>query len=250
MAAVTAADRPIRVALFDLDDTLFAHRRAVELGLAAHRDAIGGAIAAADRATESARWHALEEHHYHRYLGGEIDFLQQRRERARDFVAPYGVELPADSDADAWFDTYLAEYENGWALHDDALPCLDALEAADPPIRIGVITNGDLAFQTAKLTATGLLQRVEHTIASGEVGAAKPDAAIFLRACDVFGVSPVSAAYIGDRLHTDALGASGAGLLGIWLDRTGDASADQLVEARAAGVPVIRTLAGVPALLR
>ena len=245
-----SALRSVGVALFDLDDTLFAHRRAVELGLTAHRDAIGGAIAAADHATESARWHALEEHHYHRYLSGEIDFLQQRRERARDFVAPYGVELPADADADAWFDTYLVEYENSWTLHDDALSCLDALEAGDPPIRIGVITNGDLAFQTAKMAATGLRERIEHTITSGEIGVAKPDAAIFAHACDVFGVEPGAAAYIGDRLHTDALGASGAGLLGIWLDRAGHGSPEQLAEARAAGVRVIRSLAELPALLR
>ena len=249
-AALAAAGRGIRVALFDLDDTLFAHRHAVELGLAAHRDALGGAIAAADHATESARWHALEERHYHRYLQGELDFLGQRRARARDFVAPYGIELPADAEADAWFDSYLAEYENRWTLHDDALPCLDALDAAVPPIRIGVITNGDIIFQTAKMTATGLLPRIEHTIASGEVGVAKPDAAIFAHACEVFGVEPGAATYIGDRLHTDALGASGAGLLGIWLDRAGIASHGQLAEARAAGVPVIRSLAEVPALLR
>ncbi|MBW8821153.1 MAG: HAD family hydrolase, partial [Streptomyces sp.] len=117
------------------------------------------------------------------------------------------------------------------------------------PVRIGLITNGDLAAQTAKLRATGLLPRIEHVIASGEVGVAKPDAAIFARACEVFGVPQESAAYIGDRLATDALGASAAGLLGVWLDRAGAATEEQLGAARAAGVPVIRSLGELPALL-
>jgi len=246
---VTGGTR-IRVALFDLDDTLFAHREAVERGLAAHRAALGGAIAAADDAAESRRWHELEELHYHRYLSGELDFLGQRRERARSFVAPYGMVLVTDSEADAWYDSYLVHYENAWTLHDDTLPCLDALTSGHDPVRIGLITNGDLGAQTAKLRGTGLLPRIEHIIASGDVGISKPDAAIFAHACAVFGVEPGEAAYIGDRLATDALGASAAGLLGVWLDRAGGATDEQLVTARAAEVPVIRSLAEVPGLLR
>lgn len=59
------------VALFDLDDTLFAHQRAVGLGVTAHRRAIGAPLAEADDEAELARWHDLEEHHYARYLAGE-----------------------------------------------------------------------------------------------------------------------------------------------------------------------------------
>lgn len=243
------ASRGIRVAMFDLDDTLFAHREAVERGLAAHRSALGGELGAADHESENARWYELEEKHYHRYLSGELDFLGQRRARARSFVAPYGMVLETDHEADTWFDSYLVHYENNWTLHDDALPCLDALTTEPHPLRIGMITNGDIEFQTAKLRATGLLPRIEHIVASGSVGVTKPDAAIFAHACEVFGVAPGEAAYIGDRLATDALGASAAGLLGVWLDRTGAANHEQLAAARAAGVPVIRSLAQLPALL-
>ena len=239
----------IRVALFDLDDTLFAHREAVERGIAAYRALLGGELADADAAAESVRWHQLEEEHYHRYLAGELDFRGQRRARARSFLAPYGLVLETDDEADAWWDGYIVHYENAWTLHDDTLPCLDALTAGPDPVRIGLVTNGDLNAQTAKLRATGLLPRIEHIIASGEVGVSKPDAAIFAHACAAFGVTPGEAAYIGDRLTTDALGASAAGLLGVWLDRAGGAAREQLDAARAAGVPVIRTLAEVPRLL-
>lgn len=242
--------RGIRVALFDLDDTLFAHREAVETGLALHRAALGGEVAAAGAGDEFARWNALEESEYHRYLSGELDFMGQRRARARGFLAPYPESRAAiadDAAAEAWFDAYLVHYEASWALHDDALPCLDALDADG--VRIGLITNGDLGFQTAKLVGTGLTSRVEHVIASGEVGVAKPDPRIFAAACAAFGVAAGEALYVGDRLHTDAIGAASAGLLGVWLDRTGSATAAQLTEATAAGVRVIPTLDELPALL-
>ena len=63
------------VVLFDLDDTLFRHREAVEHGVLHHRQSHGGALAAADDHAEFVRWHELEEHHYHRYLSGELDFF-------------------------------------------------------------------------------------------------------------------------------------------------------------------------------
>ena len=235
------------VVLFDLDDTLFAHQRSVRLGITAQRAAHGGDLAAADAAAELNRWHALEEHHYVRYLEGELGFLEQRRVRARDFVAPFGVDLASDAGADRWFDGYRAEYERSWSLHDDTLPCLDALAAAG--VRIGIITNGDISFQKVKIDRVGLSSRVEHVIASGELGLAKPDPRIFEYACVRFEVSPADAIYVGDRLRTDAIGAADAGLTGVWLNRGDDATDDELGAARASGVLVIGSLAGLPALL-
>ena len=234
----------ITVAIFDLDDTLFAHRKAVRDGIAAH---VVATIPGVDAAAHQDRWDELEEHHYHRYLTGELDYLGQRRARARDFMAPFGVRLEADSAAEEWFTVYLTEYVRAWTLHDDALPCLDALAAAG--IRIGMITNGDRDFQQAKLDAMGLDHRLEHLVTSGEFGVAKPDPLIFAHACEVFGVAPSAAVYIGDRLQTDAVGAARAGLSGVWLDRSGAATAEELAEAAASGVVIISTLAELPALL-
>lgn len=233
------------VVLFDLDDTLFAHRESVEAGIAAHRSTLGGALAAADRAAEFIRWNALEEQHYHRYLAGEVDFQGQRRARARDFVAHHGVVIPDDADADAWYDAYLVHYEATWMLHDDVTGCLEELR----PARFGIITNGHLPAQVAKIEAVGLSPWIEHVIASGEIGVAKPDRRIFEVACAAYGVAPADAVYVGDRLHTDAIGAASAGLRGVWIDRHGLATTGALAEAAAEGIPVIRSLAELPALL-
>ena len=233
----------IDVVLFDLDDTLFAHSKAVAAGVAAHRRAHGGAMAAADEAAEFARWTFLEEHHYHRYLSGELGFHEQRRERSRGFVEPYGLDLSDDAVADEWFGRYLAQYRLAWELHPDTIPLLDALSQ-----RLGVITNAELGFQLSKIEAMGIAPRFEHVIASGEVGHPKPDARIFHAAVSRFGVAPEQAAYVGDRLHTDAIGAAEAGLLGVWLARR-EPSTAELSEAAAAGVAVIHSLAELPALL-
>ena len=234
----------IDVVMFDLDDTLFAHSKAVAAGVAAHRRAHGGAMAAADESTEFARWTSLEEHHYHRYLRGELGFLEQRRERSRGFVEPYGLDLSDDAVADEWFGRYLAQYRIAWELHPDTIPLLDAL-----PQRLGVITNAELGFQLSKIEAMGIAPRFEHVIASGEVGHAKPDARIFHAAVERFGVAAEQAAYVGDRLHTDAIGAAEAGLVGVWLAR-GEPSTAERDEAAEAGVAVIRRLAELPAVLR
>jgi len=234
----------VTVVLFDLDDTLFDHHAAVRAGVAAHRAALG---LAGDEAEEFARWHALEEHHYHRYLSGELGFLDQRRARVRGFVEPFAIDLADDAVADAWFGAYLVEYEKAWLLHPDALPVLDTL-AADGH-RVGIITNAERTFQLRKLDALALTARMEHIVASGDYDFAKPDARIFAAALELYGVPAGEAVYVGDRLDTDALGAARAGLTGVWIDRHGSATAEDREQAAALGAHVIRSLDELPALL-
>ena len=241
--------RPPKVVLFDLDDTLFAHRAAVANGIQAHVARLGAPYGALDSAATVAFWHDLEEAHYHSYLAGQLDFEGQRRARARDFAARHGIALD-DEAASVWFATYFERYVENWALHDDAIPCLDQLTASIPGVRFGLITNGDLAYQTRKVTAVGLDARIERIIASGQLGVVKPDPAIFVHACRAFGVDPSEGAYVGDRLRTDAIGASRAGLTGVWLNRAGVVpEAAEAADAREARVHEIHTLAELPGIL-
>jgi putative hydrolase of the HAD superfamily len=236
----------ISLVLFDLDDTLFAHRRAVEDGVIAHLQTLGLAMDAADHHAEATRWSELEELHYSSYLAGDLDYLGQRRSRARDFLLPYGVTLDADAAAEEWFEEYLHAYRAAWALHADALPVLTALK---DQYRLGIITNGVTHFQQPKLDALGLSPYFEQVITSGDFGAVKPDPSIFLHACAIFGVGPGNAAYVGDRLRTDALGASGAGLLGVWLNRRATTTEVERADMGGAGIRMISTLAELPACL-
>jgi len=231
----------IPLALFDLDETLFAHRDAVRLGIA---DVLTRDFPTVNATAHQDRWDALEEHHYSRYLTGELDYLGQRRARARGFLEHFGVTLD-DSAAEQWFEDYLHGYRAAWSLYDDTLPCLERFAAAG--VRLGIITNGELHFQRDKIVATELEDHFEHVVASGELGVTKPNSAIFWHACELFDVRPAQAIYVGDRLATDALGAAAAGLTGVWLDRGGLATDRELEAARLAGVRVIRSLAELSA---
>lgn len=288
--------------LFDLDDTLMAHTRSVDLAIEraqavagqlaasgiAGGDAAGfAAFSAADARFVQERWRHLEELHYARYLSGELDYLGQRVWRARDLLLPYGVELD-DEAALRWFAEYLHGYRDNWTLFDDVLPTLDELEAVVPGVRFGIITNGELTFQTDKLHRIDLRDRLDLTpvradgsvdepdrrgrlVASGELGVTKPDLAIFAAAAGAFGVRVASCLYVGDRLATDAVGAQNAGMRGVWLarpDRNETAAAADARDARVArtlvaspgelsadrdelppGVTRIASLAELPALL-
>lgn len=235
------------VVLFDLDDTLFAHRKAVDDGIVDYVRMLGAPYRLADAASEVAAWYELEERHYHSYLGGRLDYEGQRRARAIDFASRHGVTLD-EAAASAWFVSYFEHYVDNWVLHDDALPCLDELAGAG--LRLGLITNGDEAFQLRKLARLKLTDRFEHVVTSGALGITKPDARIFEHACGQFGVAPASAAYVGDRLATDAIGAARAGLTGVWLDRVGTAVPDdQAALARECGVIRVASLADLPAVL-
>jgi putative hydrolase of the HAD superfamily len=235
---MTATD----LVLFDLDDTLLDHGSASRAGLLQHPDVVERGL---DSADAFDRWRRLEEHHYPRYLRGELGHREQRRVRVREFLAPLGVVLEADADADAWFADFQRAAYAAWSLFDDVLPCLQALGER----RIGVVTNGEAEIQRAKLAALGLDRRVDPIVCSGTVGAAKPDPRIFAIACAEAGIAADRACCIGDRLHTDAIGAARAGLRGIWLDRTGRATEEELSEADREGVAVIRSLREVPALV-
>lgn len=229
------------VVMFDLDDTLMAHREAVLDGIDGYMR-----LRAYEPVGAGARrlWHELEERHYHAYLAGELSFEGQRRARAREFALAHGDALDDDA-AGRWFDEYFEHYRAAWRLHDDVAACFAALERGLPGVRFGIITNGELDFQLAKIARLELGGRVEHIVASGDVGVAKPDARIFRLALDRFAATaPVrSAAYVGDRLRTDAIGAARAGLVGVWLDRHG-VSPDEADarDAEAAGVVTATTL--------
>ncbi len=127
-----------------------------------------------------------------------------------------------------------------FVLFDDVLSCLGALRADS--LRLGVITNNDGVHQRRKLAAVGLGDAFDVVVISGEFGVGKPDPAIFSHACAELGVDAGAALHVGDRLDADALGALGAGLRGIWLDRLGVAGDERRM-------PVVATLAAVPALV-
>jgi putative hydrolase of the HAD superfamily len=227
----------IRAVLFDVDDTLVDYTGAERAGITRYLRDLGVPAAAVPDAV--SHWHRLMERHFARYLDGELDFQEHRRERVRDMLRWLGRAVPAeDSPLDRWYLGYQRRYEAALAPFDDVVGCLDALSG----LPLGVVTNNDTGYQRMKLARIGLVDRFRCVIGTDLGGVRKPDPAIFLAGCRALGTAAAQTAYVGDRLDHDARGAVGAGLFGVWLHRFGT-PADQ------PGVPCITTLAALPQLL-
>jgi putative hydrolase of the HAD superfamily len=196
---------------FDLDDTLLDKQSATRNAAVDFHKAVG-----VERPLQEflVAWHIAQERQYHRYLAKEISFQEQRRARLREVIAP----TLSDNAADELFARYVESLESHWVLFDDVLPCFARLSAHS----FGLITNGDGALQRRKLEKTGLTGKFNCILISGECGVSKPDKEIFLCACELAGIIPEDALYIGDRYDVDAEGARQAGLRGIWLNRGGN----------------------------
>jgi HAD superfamily hydrolase (TIGR01509 family) len=95
-----------------------------------------------------------------------------------------------------------------WIPYPDTPPTLRALRARRT--RIGIVSNVPQDLRPI-FAAHGLVDLVDSFTHSFEVGAEKPDPAIFLRACESLGTTPGETLMVGDHPVADA-GALKAGL--------------------------------------
>src|SRR5262245_28568291 len=81
--------------------------------------------------------------------------------------------------------------------------------------RVGVITDGNLQGQRAKVDALDLGGKVDVIVYSAALSSSKPDASIFRYGLRVAGVAPERSVYVGDHPIRDIAGARRAGSLGV-----------------------------------
>jgi len=106
-----------------------------------------------------------------------------------------------------------AAARNAVELYPDALPALERLRAVLP---VASLTNGN-----ADLERIGLHLHFAHRICARDVGAAKPDARIFLAAAEKLGIAPENILHVGDDPEMDVVGAREAGMRTAWINRAG-----------------------------
>ena len=180
----------LEAVLFDWSNTLVEFTWDDELLAAGHRAALGH-----DDPAFTARYREL-------VLGDA-----SHRPYA-ELLAELGIEDP-DSFIDAEHEVWLGAHQ----VLASAQALLEALLARG--LRTGLVANSwpdPARVLRADAERYGLAPYLDVQVWSEEVGARKPEPAIFLRALAELGVEPVDAMYVGDRLDTDVAGAGALGM--------------------------------------
>jgi putative hydrolase of the HAD superfamily len=193
----------IQAVLFDLDDTLFEQRHWLD-----------GAWRAVSRAASA--W-GVDADALHRAL---LDVAAEGSDRGRIVdraVARVGAgAVPVGPLVDA----FRAHRPATLPL----LPCArEALAGLRSRVPVGLVTDGDVAVQRAKLAALALDDAFDVVVLSDELGRGfrKPHPAPFLTALDRLGVRAAATVHVGDRPEKDVAGALAAGLRPVRV-RTGE----------------------------
>lgn len=232
--------------LLDADDTLFDTRSAMH---------VAGAVAAAalwpgsdpDRiAVAGVRFRDDPEGWFAAYTRGELGFGEMRDRRIEEIGRWLGAEHVVDP-AD-FFAIYEPAFHAALEGFAEVRPAVRALREAG--LVVGVLTNSSGDYTATKLSASGLDGLFEVVCSRDTLGFGKPDPRAFHEACRQLGSAPEATLYVGDELDTDPLGAAGAGMPAAWLVRDGHVAKAGRTAVAAHGIPVLRSLDEVVALLR
>lgn len=150
--------------------------------------------------------------------------LSERPEVAHDFNAQRHLVLTRalrDSGddvalAEAALEVYVT-YRNTVEMYPGAAEALSRLAQRYP---VAALTNG-----SADLVRIGIDQHFVFRLGATDHGVAKPDASIFLAACERLGLAPHQVLHVGDDPEMDVLGAHRVGMRSAWINR--DAAAWQ-----------------------
>ncbi len=170
--------------------------------------------------------------------------MREYRDRRKDFWLAYThdvlarlrVDDPAGERARAVQRAF--DDDRWYRVWPEAPGVLAALR--DSGQRLGVVSNNTDRLPR-RLGALGLAPFFRDVTYSEEAGALKPDPAIFRIALRRAGCRPREVVHVGDEYDADVVGARGAGLAAVLVDRPG--------RRRRADCPRIRDLRGLPPLL-
>lgn len=170
---------------------------------------------------EQARAAVVAEMAYYRAHhdeGSDPRRLAQLRDRCaavlRDGLPPAARELGIPALTEALL------HALRFRAYPDVAGALEALRSRG--LRLVVVSNWDVSLHD-QLAATGLAALLDGAVSSAEVGAGKPQPAIYARALELAGAAPAQALMVGDSADTDVAGALGVGIAAVLLDRWGTA---------------------------
>ncbi|HKJ70814.1 MAG TPA: HAD family hydrolase [Gammaproteobacteria bacterium] len=222
-----------RALAFDLDGTLWScddvirrAERALHAWLGAHYPGIPAEF---DR--EAMRVVRRDLMNRRPELGADVTALRRASLEWHARRAGYDPALAAEGVA-----VFLAERRRV-TPYPDVRPALERL-AVDYPLV--ALTNGN-----ADVWRSDLADLFGHFLTAAEVGAAKPDPALFRAACERLGLRAAEVVHIGDDPIRDIHAARAFGMPAVWINRTGA----EWPEGARRPQGEIADLAGLPAAL-
>src|SRR6266540_1768715 len=219
MRVASAHMEPVRAVLFDLGHTLVDFTRTQEALHAAYErirarieavaymevpellDLVERVAGGVDRLVEQS------------YREGRLEELNQAQ-LLREALAGIGFDLPDDV-IDHIVILDHSAYSNSIAVEPDVLATLKTLKGDG--YRMGLVSNLTLRadLMRADLQRWGLIDQLDATVFSSEVGVRKPDPRIFKEALKRVGAEPAETVFVGDRLYDDVSGAQAVGMRGV-----------------------------------
>jgi len=139
------------------------------------------------------------------------DLTAVRRHSLRDLLSAYGYDIALADDAVALF----LEHRNRVEPYADVIP---ALRALGTEYLLVSVTNGN-----AEVARTPLRGLFGLSLTAADVGAQKPDPALFLGALRWGHVPPARALHLGDDPYRDVAAARRLGMTAVRINRGGDA---------------------------
>jgi HAD superfamily hydrolase (TIGR01662 family) len=144
-------------------------------------------------------------------------------------------------------DAHYAVTQKNWQLEDDALACLQSLQAQN--YRLGLVSNaGDHRDVLQLVEKFNLTPYFEFVLTSASCGYRKPHPRIFQLALENINARAEEVAMVGDTLNADILGANHMGMYSIWITRRTETPLDDTLPILPEAI--IKSLGELPSLLR
>ncbi len=121
------------------------------------------------------------------------------------------IGRPDDALASHLNEVFFEHRYNDIELFDDVAPTLKELRSF---YKIGVVSNGNSYPERC-----GLPDTFHYIVFSQDYGVEKPDPRLFHIALDKAGCTAQEMLQVGDSLKNDVVGAAGAGMRSVWLNR-------------------------------
>ncbi|MDB5084813.1 MAG: family hydrolase, partial [Bacilli bacterium] len=157
---------------------------------------------------------ALFDQQYNRQ---EISIWQYRTMRFIETLAEFD-SIAHQKDADEFQSIYLSVSQKHMRTRSEIFSLLERLQKC---FKLGIVTNGTLDMQSAKIQGIGIKPFFtdETIFISEHVGFEKPDPKIYEAALHFFDVQPGETVFIGDSWQNDVRGPYNIGIKPIWLNR-------------------------------